>query len=53
VASHASEMINEVCVAMHSGVGLRSLAQVMHTYPAQSDAIRLAAMSLEDPDPRI
>jgi pyruvate/2-oxoglutarate dehydrogenase complex dihydrolipoamide dehydrogenase (E3) component len=53
VASHASEMINEVCVAMRSGVGLRSLAQVMHTYPAQSDAIRLAAMSLEDPDPRI
>jgi pyruvate/2-oxoglutarate dehydrogenase complex dihydrolipoamide dehydrogenase (E3) component len=51
VASRASEMINEVCVAMHGGIGLRSLAQVIHTYPAQSQAIRLAALSLEKPDP--
>ncbi len=26
VASRASEMINEVCVAMHNGIGLRRLA---------------------------
>lgn len=53
VAARASEMINEVCVAMHAGVGLRALARVVHTYPAQSDAIRLAAMSIDEPDPVI
>lgn len=45
VASRASEMINEVCVAMHTGIGLRALAQVLHTYPSQSAAIRYAAMT--------
>ncbi len=45
VAPRASEMINEVCVAMCGGLGLRALAEVVHTYPAQSAAIRLAARS--------
>jgi pyruvate/2-oxoglutarate dehydrogenase complex dihydrolipoamide dehydrogenase (E3) component len=45
VAARASEMINEVCVAMHSGIGLRALAEVVHTYPAQSAAIWMAARS--------
>jgi pyruvate/2-oxoglutarate dehydrogenase complex dihydrolipoamide dehydrogenase (E3) component len=45
VAARASEMINEVCVAMHHGIGLRGLADVMHTYPAQAAAIRSAAAS--------
>ena len=49
VASRASEMINEVCVAMHSGIGLRRLSRVMHTYPSQASAIRLAAMSMDEP----
>jgi len=49
VASRASEMINEVCVAMCTGIGLRALASVMHTYPSQSDAIRLAAQELQTP----
>jgi pyruvate/2-oxoglutarate dehydrogenase complex dihydrolipoamide dehydrogenase (E3) component len=49
VASRASEMINEVCVAMHCGVGLRQLAKVIHTYPSQSAAIRSAALSLDEP----
>lgn len=44
VASRASEMINELCVAIGSGIGLRKLASIVHTYPTQSDAIRLAAM---------
>ncbi len=48
VAARASEMINEVCVAIHSGVGLRALAEVVHTYPAQSAAIRMAARSFCD-----
>jgi pyruvate/2-oxoglutarate dehydrogenase complex dihydrolipoamide dehydrogenase (E3) component len=49
VASRASEMINEVCVAMHSGIGLRRLASVIHTYPSQSAAIRSAALSFDEP----
>jgi pyruvate/2-oxoglutarate dehydrogenase complex dihydrolipoamide dehydrogenase (E3) component len=43
VASRASEMINEVAVIMHAKLGMRALAGIPHTYPAQSDAIRLAA----------
>ena len=51
VASRASEMINEISVAMSTGIGMRKLAQVLHTYPAQSDAIRLAALAytLDEP----
>ena len=45
VASRASEMINEISVAMSVGIGMRDLADVLHTYPAQSDAIRLAALA--------
>ena len=52
VASRASEMINEICVAMSTGIGLRALAEVIHTYPSQSAAIRLAAMSLDEPSQR-
>ncbi|MBV9343756.1 MAG: FAD-dependent oxidoreductase [Gammaproteobacteria bacterium] len=48
VAARASEMINEVAVAMDQGVGLRELARVLHTYPSQSSAIRLAAMSHDE-----
>jgi pyruvate/2-oxoglutarate dehydrogenase complex dihydrolipoamide dehydrogenase (E3) component len=43
VASRASEMINELAVIMHARLGMRELAGIVHTYPAQSDAIRLAA----------
>jgi|SRR5450631_750202 len=45
VASRASEMINEIAVIMHGKIGMRALATVMHTYPAQSDAIRMAAQA--------
>jgi len=45
VASRASEMINEISVAMSTGIGMRKLARVVHTYPAQSDAIRQAALA--------
>jgi pyruvate/2-oxoglutarate dehydrogenase complex dihydrolipoamide dehydrogenase (E3) component len=51
VAARASEMINEISVAMSTGIGMRKLAGVLHTYPAQSDAIRLAALAytLDEP----
>lgn len=54
VASRASELINEMSVIMSAGIGLRALAGIQHTYPAQSDAIRLAAMAYVNaapPDP--
>ncbi len=45
VASRASEMINEVAVIMNAKIGMLKLADVLHTYPAQSDAIRMAAVA--------
>jgi hypothetical protein len=30
---------------MSTGIGMRKLARVVHTYPAQSDAIRQAALA--------
>jgi pyruvate/2-oxoglutarate dehydrogenase complex dihydrolipoamide dehydrogenase (E3) component len=45
VASRASELINEMAVIMNTGIGMRALAAVVHTYPAQSGAIMLAAQA--------
>ena len=43
VARHAGEMINGISLAMVAGIGLRTVAQVIHTYPTQAEAIRQAA----------
>lgn len=43
VARHAGEMINEITLAMVAGVGLRTLARVIHPYPTQAEAIKKAA----------
>jgi pyruvate/2-oxoglutarate dehydrogenase complex dihydrolipoamide dehydrogenase (E3) component len=40
VARHAGEMINEITLAMVAGVGLATIAEVIHSYPTQSEAIR-------------
>lgn len=40
VARHAGEMITEVTVAIQSGMGLKKLANVIHPYPTQAEAIR-------------
>jgi len=45
VATRASELINEMSVIMSAGIGMRRLATIVHTYPTQSDAIRLAAIA--------
>lgn len=45
VASRASEMINEVAVIMNAKIGMLKLAEILHTYPAQSDAIHMAAVA--------
>jgi len=36
-------MINEITLAMVAGVGLRTLARVIHAYPTQAQAIKKAA----------
>ncbi len=43
VARHAGEMINGLSLAMVAGIGLRTMARVIHTYPTQADAIKKAA----------
>jgi pyruvate/2-oxoglutarate dehydrogenase complex dihydrolipoamide dehydrogenase (E3) component len=43
VARHAGEMISEITLAMVAGIGLRTLAQVIHAYPTQAEAIKKAA----------
>jgi hypothetical protein len=36
-------MINEISLAMGSGIGLRALARVNQPYPTQANAIKMAA----------
>ena len=43
VAHHAGDMINEITLAMVAGIGLRTLARVIHAYPTQAEAIKKAA----------
>ncbi len=40
VGSHAGDMISEITVVMQSGVGLGTLANVIHPYPTAAEAIR-------------
>lgn len=40
VGSHAGDMISEITVAMQSGMGLGTLATVIHPYPTAAEAIR-------------
>ncbi len=43
VARRAGDMINSISLAMGSGMGLRALANVIHSYPTQGEAIKMAA----------
>ena len=40
VAAHAGDMISEITLAMVGGVGLKTLATVIHPYPTQAEALR-------------
>ncbi len=40
VASHAGEMISELTLAIAAGVSMSRLADVIHPYPTQAEAIR-------------
>lgn len=43
VASEAGEMISELTTAMVGGLGLKTLATVIHPYPVQAEAIKKIA----------
>lgn len=43
VARHAGEMISEITLAMVGKIGLKTLAQVIHPYPTQAEALRQVA----------
>ncbi|MEP6739199.1 MAG: mercuric reductase [Caldimonas sp.] len=43
VARHAGEMINDLSLAMVAGIGLDTVAHVIHAYPTQAEAIKRAA----------
>lgn len=43
VARHAGEMIGEISLAIKSGIGLRTIADVIHPYPTQAEAIKQVA----------
>lgn len=40
VNEHAGEMINELSLAMVAGIGLSAIANVIHPYPTQAEAIK-------------
>lgn len=43
VARHAGEMLSQITTAMVGGVGLKQMADVIHPYPTQAEAIKRAA----------
>ena len=45
VARHAGEMINDLSLAMVAGIGLETIARVIHAYPTQAEGIKKAAMA--------
>lgn len=47
VARHAGEMINAVSLAIAAGIGLKSFAKMMHAYPTQAEAFRMAAEAFD------
>ncbi|MGN8159579.1 mercuric reductase [Salinisphaera sp. RV14] len=53
VARHAGEMINDLSLAIVAGIGLDTMAGVIHAYPTQAEAIRKAAQACRrTPRPR-
>ena len=43
VARHAGEMLSEITVAMVGNLGLKTIANAIHPYPTQAEAIRQVA----------
>ena len=47
VARHAGEMINDLSLAMVAGIGLNTIARVIHAYPTQAEAVNKAAKAYQ------
>jgi pyruvate/2-oxoglutarate dehydrogenase complex dihydrolipoamide dehydrogenase (E3) component len=47
VARYAGEMINGISLAITAGIGLKAFAKVIHAYPTQAEAIRMAANAFD------
>jgi pyruvate/2-oxoglutarate dehydrogenase complex dihydrolipoamide dehydrogenase (E3) component len=43
VASHAGDMVGEICLAMTSSLGLAAIGRTIHPYPTQGEVIRKLA----------
>lgn len=43
VARHAGEMVSEITLAIRAGLGLGTIAETIHPYPTQAEAIRKVA----------
>ena len=43
VARHAGEMVNELSLAINSGLGLSAIGRTIHPYPTQAEAIKRLA----------
>lgn len=51
VARNAGEMINGLSLAMIAGIGLSTIARVIHAYPTQAEGIKKAAMAYTNTQP--
>ena len=51
VARHAGEMINSLSQAMVAGIGLSTIANVVHAYPTQTEGIKKAALAYSKTSP--
>ncbi|KPK56878.1 MAG: hypothetical protein AMS21_12225, partial [Gemmatimonas sp. SG8_38_2] len=45
LGSHADSVIHEVALAMHTGMKIGGLSQMVHAYPTWSEGVRRAADS--------
>ena len=43
VAEHAGDILGELCLAITQGIGLGSIASVIHPYPTQAEVVKKAA----------
>ena len=43
MAEHAGDLLGELCLATTAGVGLGTLAGVIHPYPTQAEVVKKAA----------
>ena len=45
IAAHGADLINELALAMKTGLGVRQIADTVHAYPTLPESIRWASTS--------